>query len=120
MRCARAGKAAQAVLHGIGGDAERKRAGRSAGRVLRVVQAAQRADAADLRDLAARAAGSAPDDFALDIDAVGKRISHGDAHHALAGPLDAVGGVAAPAVIDADDRGALRCTPATSRSFTAA
>ena len=103
-----AGKAAQAVLQDFGADAERQRAGRGAGRVLRVVQAAQRADAADPRDLAARAAGGAHDGFALDIDAVGQRILHGDAHHALAGLLDAVGGVAAPAVVDADDRGALR------------
>ena len=46
-------------------------------------------------------------DLALDIDAVGQRIFHGDADHALAGLFDAVGGVAAPAVVDADDRGAL-------------
>jgi hypothetical protein len=38
-----AGKAAQAVLQGFGGEAERQRAGRRTGRVLRIVQAAQRA-----------------------------------------------------------------------------
>ena len=59
------------------------------------------------RDLAARAAGGAPDDFALDIDAVRQRIFHRDPHHALAGTLDPVGAVAAPSVVDADDRGAL-------------
>ena len=101
------GKAAQAVLQDFGDDAERERAGRGAGRILRIVQAAQRADAADPRDLAARAAGSAPDDFMLDIDAVGQRILHRDPDHAPAGLLDPVGGVAAPSVIDADDRGAL-------------
>jgi hypothetical protein len=46
--------------------------------------------------------------FALDIDAVGQRVFHRDAHHALAGALEPVGDVAAPAVVDADDRGALR------------
>ena len=102
-----AGKTAQAVLQHLGGDAERQRAGGGAGGILRIVQAAQRADAADPRDLAAGAAGGAQDHFALDIDAVGQRIFHGDADHALAGLFDAVGGVAAPAVVDADDRGAL-------------
>src|ERR1700722_18134122 len=98
-------KTAQAVLQGFGGDTERQRAGRRAGRILRIVQAAERTDATDDSHLAARAAGGAPDDFALDIDAVGKRIFHGDPDHAPTGPLDPVGGVAAPAVIDADDRG---------------
>ncbi len=46
--------------------------------------------------------------FALDIDAVGQGILHGDAHHALAGLIEAVGDVAAPAVVDADDGSALR------------
>ncbi len=59
-------------------------------------------------DLAARAAGSTPDDFVIDIDAVRQRILHRDPDHALAGLLDPVGGVAAPSVVDADDRGALR------------
>ena len=67
----------------------------------------KRADAADRRDLAARAAGGAPDDFALDIDAVGQRVLHRHPHHAPAGLLDAVGSVAGKAVVDADDRGAL-------------
>ena len=48
------------------------------------------------------------DGFALDIDAVGQRVLHGDPHHALARLVEPVGDVAAPAVIDADDRGALR------------
>ncbi len=103
-----AGKAAQGVLQHVAVDAERQRAGRGAGRVLRIVQAAQRADAADPRHLAARAARRAQNGFALDIDAVGQRIFHGDADHALARLLDPVGDVAAPAVVDADDRGAVR------------
>src|SRR6202022_2340823 len=70
------------------------------------VQAAQRTDAADPGDLAARAAGSAPDDLALDIDAVRQRIFHRDARYAPACLFDPVGAVAAPTVIDADDRGA--------------
>ena len=49
-----------------------------------------------------------PDDFVIDIDAVGKRVFHRDPDHALAGVLDPVGGIAAPSVVDADDRGALR------------
>src|SRR5213076_1012647 len=102
------GKAAQAVLQGLGTDAYRQRASRSASRILRVVQPAQGTDAADPRDLAPRPAGGAPDDFALDIDAVRQRIFHRDAHHASAGLFDPVGGVSAPAVVDADDRGALR------------
>ena len=48
------------------------------------------------------------DGLALDIDAVGQRILHRDPHHALAGLLEPVGDVAAPAVVDADDGGALR------------
>ncbi len=48
------------------------------------------------------------DGFALDIDAVGQRVLHGDPHHALAGLIEPVGDVAAPAVIDADDGRALR------------
>ena len=38
----------------------------------------------------------------------GKRIFHRDADHAPARLFDPVGDAAAPAVIDADDRGALR------------
>ncbi len=94
----------------------RQRAGRGAGRVLRVVQAAQRADAAESCDFAARAAGGAHDGFALDIDAVGQRVLHGDAHHALAGLIEPVGDVAAPAVVDADDR----ACPAAARRRRAA
>jgi hypothetical protein len=75
------------------------------------VQTAQRSDAADPRDLAARTAGGAPDDFAFDINAVGQRIFHRDPDHAPAGALDPVGAVAAPSVIDADDRGACRLHP---------
>ena len=84
MRCARPGKLRRPFCRRLGRDAQRQRAGRRAGRILRIVQAAQRADAADPRDLAARAAGRAHDGFALDIDAVGQRVLHGDAHHALA------------------------------------
>ena len=43
----------------------------------------------------------------LDVDAVGERPAHRDAHHALAGALDAVGDRLAPVVVDADDRGAV-------------
>src|ERR1700716_1604953 len=56
-------KTAQPVLQGFGGDAERQRAGRGAGRILRVVEAAQRTDAADPCDLAARGTGGPPDGF---------------------------------------------------------
>ena len=101
-------KAAQAILQRLGADAGRQRASRGAGRILRIVQAAQRTDAAEFCDFAARAAGRLHDDFALDIDAVGQRVLHGDPHHALAGLIEPVGDVAAPAVVDADDRRALR------------
>src|SRR5580700_9991845 len=103
-----AGKAAQTVLQHALADAERQRAGRGTGRILRIVQPAQRADAADPRDFAARAAGRAQDGFVLDIDAIGERIFHRDADDALARLFDAVGSIAAPAVVDANDRGALR------------
>src|SRR3984957_18855035 len=105
------GKAAQSVLQGFAGDAERQRGARRASRVLCIVQAAQRTDAADRRDLAAHASGRAPDDFVIDIDAVRQRILHRDANHVLAGLLDPVSDVAAPAIIDADDRGALLLHP---------
>ena len=65
----------------------------------------------------AHAAGSAHDGFALDIDAVGQRIFHRDANHTPAGPFDPVGGVAAPAVVDADDRGALLLHPRNQTLF---
>ena len=42
------------------------------------------------------------------VDAVRQRTFHRDPNHVPAGLLDAVGDRAAPAVIDADDRGALR------------
>ena len=102
------GKTAQAVLQDFGRDTERQRAGGSAGGILRVVRPAQRTDAADPRDLAARAPRGAPDGFALDIDAVRQRVFHRYPDHVPARLLDPVGGVAAPSVIDADDRGALR------------
>ena len=114
------GKAAQAVLQGFAGDAERQRAGRSAGGILRVVQAAQGSDAADPRDLAARAAGGAPDDFALDIDAVGSgfftemRTTRRPACSIRSAVLrlqpSSTPTIAVPCF----------CTPATRRSFTAA
>src|SRR6202023_2527803 len=88
--------------------AQRERTGRGAGRILRIVQSAQRADAADPCDLTAGAAGGADNGFVLDIDAVGEWILHGDAPHALPRLFEAAGGVAAPAVVDADDRRALR------------
>ena len=72
------------------------------------MQAAQRADAAQPRDFAARAAGGLHDGFALDIDSVGQRVLHRNPHHALARLVEAVGDVAAPAVIDADNGGSLR------------
>ncbi len=46
--------------------------------------------------------------LALDIDAVGQRVLDGDPHHPLAGLIEPVGDVAAPAVVDTDDRGTLR------------
>src|SRR5258708_35721967 len=101
-------KTAQTTLQNLEADTERQRARRGAGGVLRVVQPAQRTDAADCRDLAARATGGTNDPFALDIDAVGKRILHRYPNHALARSFEAVRRVAAPAVVDADDRGALR------------
>ncbi len=42
----------------------------------------------------------------LDIEAVRQRVFHRDAHHAFAGAIEPVGGVAAPAVVDAGDRSA--------------
>src|SRR5580692_5068442 len=101
------GKTAQGALQGFAGNPERERAGRRARRILRVVLAAQRTDAADPRDLAARATRGAPDGFVVDIEAVRQRIFHRNANDTPAGLLDPVGDVAAPAVIDADDRGAL-------------
>ena len=61
-----------------------------------------------MRAISLRAPADArTDGFAFDIDAIGQRILHGNPHHALAGLLDPVGDVAAPSVVDADDRGAL-------------
>src|SRR5882672_11558477 len=100
-------KTAQAALQDFVRDTERQRAGGSASRILGVVQTPQGADTTNPRDLAAGAPRGAPDNLTLDIDAVRQRISHGHAHHAPARLLDPVGGVAAPAVIDADDCGAL-------------
>ena len=90
-------------------DAHRQRAGRR--RRPRSAHCAGRAASRCRRALRSRV--RAPPDglhdgFALDIDAVGQRVLHGDPHHALAGLIEPVGDVAAPAVVDADDRGALR------------
>ena len=46
--------------------------------------------------------------LAVDINSVGERLPHGNAHDVLAGLLQPVGDRAAPFVVDADDRGALR------------
>src|SRR5205823_15018336 len=100
-------KAAQAVLQRFKRQPERQSATRSAGCILGVVQAAQGSDPAYPADLGARAAGSAPDGFTLDVDPVRKRVFHRHPHHALTGLLDPIGSVAAPAVVDADDRGPL-------------
>ena len=61
-----------------------------------------------MRDRARGAARGAHDLLGLDIEPVGERPAHRDAHDALAGALDAVGGRLAPVVVDADDRGAVR------------
>ncbi len=59
--------------------------------------------------IGARAAARGLHDLlGLDVEAVGERPAHRDAHHALAGALDAIGGGLAPVVVDADDRGAVR------------
>jgi len=114
---ARGREAAQAVLQDVGTDAYRQRASRCASRILRVVQPRQGTDTADRAISAARAAGGAPDDFALDIDAVRQRIFHRDPHHAPSGLFDPVGGVlrlqpsSTPTI-----RGALRLHAATRRS----
>ena len=71
------------------------------------MHAAQRADAADTRDGARAAARGLHDLLGLDIEPVGERPAHRDAHHALARALDAVGRRRAPVVVDADDRGAV-------------
>ena len=53
----------------------------------------------------APAPGGLDDLIALDIETLGERPQHRDAHHPLAGALDALGARAAPIVVDPDDRG---------------
>src|SRR5690242_19085677 len=100
-------KAAQALLQHVRTDAERKRGGRRASRILGIVQAAERTDATDPCDLAARAAAGAHDRLVLDIDAVGKRVLDRNAHHTLARLLHTISAGAGEVIIDTDDRGAL-------------
>ena len=101
------GKRPQPLLDRFRRQAERERGAGRAGGVLRVVHAAQRADPAERGDGARAAAVRLHDLLGLHIEAVGERVPHRDAHHALAGARDAVGGGLAPIVVDADDGGAV-------------
>ncbi len=49
----------------------------------------------------------ADDPLAVDINSVGKRVPHGNAHDVLAGLRQPIGDRAAPFVVNADDRGPL-------------
>ena len=66
------------------------------------------AGAGQPRDFRRGAAGRLQDAVAVDIHAVSERLAHRHADHALTGLLGAVGDAAAPAVVDADHRGAAR------------
>ena len=99
-------KAHQAFLDLRQLEPERDASGDRAGGVLRIVHAAQRADAGELRRRMRFAGGSMHDPAALRVIAVAHRRHQRNAHHRLAGALDAVGGRAGVAVVDADHRGA--------------
>ena len=101
------GKRAKPRLDRRRRKAERQRRSRRAGGVLRVVQPAQRPDAVEVGDCRSSAAHGAHDPPGFDVEPLGQFAPHGNPHHALARPVEPVGDVPAPCVIDADDRGAI-------------
>ncbi len=101
-----AGKRHQTLLDRRQFDAECNAGRDRAGRVLRIVRAAQRTDAGQLHRRIGFAPGAAHDARAFGEITIAQRAFDGDANHIAPRPLDTIGRLARPFVVDADNGGA--------------